>query len=281
MKRESITALCWYFLNCSVTQFYWVQVFSSPKYIHVSEESSTNLLLINKLLLTKDEEANSYKQYLRGCRMILSQIFSLPPPHLPFPPASSSAPSCGDLVWRTPCSSRDWHHTGGEGTQPRMDPAKLRQHLTQGTQLQGSHLPAQERPHLMLTSEMSLDPYSITSQKPSSGPMPAVAMLLRLWEVASYPPSILTGTVWAARGDRSPPSPVPCLWFHICLIQPFCWGVWEWGNMLTTQRPRGTWACSKKSVHAQKGRAASSEPEGSSPGHSPAITPAPCCHFGW
>lgn len=85
MKRESITALRWYFLNCSVTQFYGVQVFSGPKYIHVSEESSTNLLLINKLLLTKDEGPNSYKQYLRGCRMILSQIFSL----FPSPPLLS------------------------------------------------------------------------------------------------------------------------------------------------------------------------------------------------
>lgn len=71
MKRESITALHWYFLNCSVTQFYGVQVFSSPKYIHVSEESSTNLLLINKLLLTKDEGPNLYKRYLRGCCTIL------------------------------------------------------------------------------------------------------------------------------------------------------------------------------------------------------------------
>lgn len=113
MKRESITALRWYFLNCSVTQFYWVQVFSSPKYIHVSEESSTNLLLINKLLLTKDEGPNSYKQYLRGCRTILSQIFSFlpPPPPAPFPPAasSSSAPSCTDAEQRSPSSSWDQH----------------------------------------------------------------------------------------------------------------------------------------------------------------------------
>lgn len=111
MKRESITVLRWYFLNCSVTQFYGVQVFSSPKYIHVSEESSANLLLINKLLLTKDEGPNSYKQYLRGCRMILSQIFSLfpSPPDIPPASSSSSAPSCRDTAQRNPSSSWNQH----------------------------------------------------------------------------------------------------------------------------------------------------------------------------
>lgn len=120
MKRESITALRWYFLNCSVTQFYGVQVFSSPKYIHVSEESSTNLLLINKLLLTKDEGPNSYKQYLRGCRMILSQIFSLfpspPPPVSPLPPPLPQHPVAGIQNRGVPAPLGTNTQSGGEDT---------------------------------------------------------------------------------------------------------------------------------------------------------------------
>lgn len=144
MKRESITALHWYFLNCSVTQFYWVQVFSSPKYIHVSEESSTNLLLINKLLLTKDEEPNSHKQYLRGCRMILSQIFSFLP-YPPFPPHLLLFLSIQLWGRGVPIPLGTSTHSGGEVTQPHPEPAKLRDDLSQGTWLRGSHLPIRRK----------------------------------------------------------------------------------------------------------------------------------------
>jgi len=148
MKRESITALRWYFLNCSVTQFYRVQVFSSPKYIHVSEESSTNLLLINKLLLTKDEGPNSYKQYLRGCCMILSQIFSflplplspLPPPPLPQRPVAGM--QRGGVLAPPGTSTRGG---GSKGSHPRPNGAKLGRVLARGTRLRGSHLPVRGR----------------------------------------------------------------------------------------------------------------------------------------
>lgn len=71
--------------------------------------------------------------------------------------------------------------------------------------------PRGEWPYRMLASEISLDPYSITRQKPSPGAVPMVAMPPRLREVARSLPSstsILTSSARAARGhgrDRRPP----------------------------------------------------------------------------
>lgn len=110
----------------------------------MSEESSTNLLLINKLLLTKDEGPNSYKQYLRGCRMILSQIFSFLPP--PSASSSSSVTSGGDAMPEDPAP---FGGTQGRGSWPGSP--YLRQALTQGTGPRGSFLP-----YRTLASEISL-----------------------------------------------------------------------------------------------------------------------------
>lgn len=102
--------------------------------------------------------------------------------------------------------------------------------------------PHRKGPYLTLASEISLDPYSITRQKPSSGTVPMAAMLLRLREVArSLPSSIHPHRRCAGceRGRaRSPPSPVPCLWFCICLIQPFWQGVWGGGEHANSMEAR-------------------------------------------
>lgn len=216
MKRESITALRWYFLNCSVTQFYWVQVFSSPKYIHVSEESSTNLLLINKLLLTKDEGPNSYKQYLRGCRMILSQIFSF------FSSSPPPLPPCLLLFLSTQfqgCSANGSQLLLGLAPTAARTPILI---LTQpnpdrtSPEIPGSGAPISPHtggPYRTLTSKISLDPYSFTRQKPSSGAMPTVALLPRLREVVqSLPilhpsPPAGMGRVRSGAGEIAVPPP--------------------------------------------------------------------------
>lgn len=49
--------------------------------------------------------------------------------------------------------------------------------------------------------------------------------------------------------------------------------------MLTAQRLKGTRVCSKIPMHTQMGRAVSSEPEGSSPSHSPAALPCSPMEF--
>lgn len=102
--------------------------------------------------------------------------------------------------------------------------------------------PYRERPYCMLANEISLDPYSTTRQKPSSGTVPAVATPLRLREVARSLPSSVhphqpcsgCQTGWV----RSPPSPVPCPWFRTCLIQPFCRGVWGGGRHANSRATR-------------------------------------------
>lgn len=230
MKRESITALGWYFLNCSVTQFYWVQVFSSPKYIHVSEESSTNLLLINKLLLTKDEGPNSYKQYLRGCRMILSQIFSFFSPPLLLPPPSLllflSAEWWGCNARRP---SSFWGHPGQRvlAGLPKPQTDSYPGHWLQGFLSPLSH--TRKRNFLKILIQLGGRSHLL-----APCPWQQHCWGLGKWHEASHPPSFLMSRVRAGEGNSSIlalTGAFPVI--SLCLIQPFFWGIW--GEGMTCQ----------------------------------------------
>lgn len=145
--------------------------------------------------------------------------------------------------------------------------------------------PHNDRPYRMLANKISLDPYSTTRQKPSSGAVPAVATLLRLREVARSLPSSIhphqrcsgCETGWV----RSPPSPVPCLWFRTCLIQLFCQGVWGGGKHANSMATRSDLSLFQKfqCTHGRVELRAVNQRTGS-PGRSPAAVAPCCCHFG-
>lgn len=140
--------------------------------------------------------------------------------------SSSSAVSCGDAVCGAPAPLGVSTH--GRGSQPSHAPRPLGQALATaawGTRLQGLLSPHAGQ-SLMARSQVKFpqDPYSIRRQKPSSGTVPVAARLPRLWK---WHPPILHPSSPAVYGPRegrvrSWSSPMPCLWFHVCLMLPFC-----------------------------------------------------------